>query len=51
MRSSIYDTKHLFLTDLINASAYLKVYSTELSCEIISRGKKICKIKFSEREK
>jgi len=39
MRSSIYDTKHLFLTDLVNASTYLKTHCTELLYKIMNRDR------------
>lgn len=40
---SIYDTKRLFLTDLVNGSAYLQMYATELLHKIIKR-KETCKM-------
>lgn len=50
MPSSIYDTKHLFLTDLVNARAYLNMYITELLYKIMKR-KEIYKIKICKNKK
>lgn len=45
----IHDTKHLFLTDPVNATAHLQMYGTELLYKYVKivRRREMRKIKFT----